>query len=113
MEDFSTLNFFQFDNLVKNRVPFLLVNLGVNLEGWYKSVYAMHLEAVTVHCETQDALKEIESRNLPPHYAIVILCQDGKKSAELVTQLETKNFTNAFSIRGGFLQMEKERSESL
>jgi hypothetical protein len=69
---------------------------------------------MTIHCETpEQALREIESRNLPPHYAIILLCPDGKVSAELVQQLETKQFINVFSVRGGLRQLEEERRESL
>lgn len=113
MIDIAQIGYFQFDNLVRGRVPFLLVNMGVDLSVWYKSVEAMHLANVTVNCTPENYLEQVKSKNLPPHFAIVVIDQDGSQSKKIADSLEAAGFMNAHYVRGGFNGIEKEKNEDL
>ncbi|RYZ75967.1 MAG: hypothetical protein EOP06_31765, partial [Proteobacteria bacterium] len=47
----QTIGYFQFDNLVKGRVPFLFINLDVDTTKVYPHVYKMHLERMQLEAE--------------------------------------------------------------
>lgn len=99
--DLLALGFFQFDNLVQNRVPFLLVNLGVDLTGLFSSVSMMNLENNTITTTLEKAPAEIAARTLPPHFAIVSICRDGNESCKLAKILEDKGVVNSYYVEGG------------
>lgn len=107
--DYSQLSFFQFDNLVQNRIPFLLVNLGADLGSWYQSVWAMHIENNTLKTTAQNAIVDIKAKNLPPHYAIVVVDEDGVQAGEIQKVLEGMGFINSYSLRGGLRGMAQEK----
>ncbi|QDK36528.1 rhodanese-like domain-containing protein [Bdellovibrio sp. NC01] len=111
MIDVAQIGYFQFDNLVRGRVPFMLINLGVDLSVWYKSVEAMHIAAVTVEVENEDYVGAIKAKKLPPHFAIVVLDQDGSRSKKIADELEAAGFLNAHYVRGGFIGIQKEKNE--
>lgn len=106
---FNELGFFQFDNLVQNRIPFLLVNLGVDFTGWFNSVSVMHLENNTLNTTPDKALADIEAKKLPQHYAVVVICADGKDSGEIAKALEAKGLLNAYSVRGGIAGLSQDK----
>lgn len=112
MIDIAQIGFFQFDNLVRGRIPFLLVNLGVDLSVWYKSVEAMHLANYSVNCTEENYLEQVKAKNLPAHFAIVVLDKDGTRAKEIAASLEAAGFLNAHYVRGGFIGLEKEKSEN-
>lgn len=111
MIDIAQIGFFQFDNLVRGRIPFLLVNFGVDLSVWYKSVEAMHLANVMIQATEDNYLEQVKAKNLPPHFAIVVLDQDGSKAKRIADALEAAGFMNAHYVRGGFNGIEKEKLE--
>ncbi|MDG0817080.1 rhodanese-like domain-containing protein [Bdellovibrio svalbardensis] len=111
MIDIAQIGYFQFDNLVRGRIPFVLVNFGVDLSVWYKSVEAMHLEAVTIHATEENYLEQVRAKNLPAHFAIVVLDQDGSKAKKIADSLESAGFMNAHYVRGGFNGIEQEKRE--
>lgn len=110
--EFNSIGYFQFDNLIQTRTPFLLVILDqVDLSGWYKSVTKMHLDNISLHCQIENVLESVKSKNLPPHFAVVVLDQDEKSSPQVVTQLESAGFINSFFVKGGLNGLLNERQQ--
>ncbi|HWU42906.1 MAG TPA: MFS transporter, partial [Bdellovibrio sp.] len=107
--DIAQIGFFQFDNLVRGRVPFLLLNLGVDLRSWYKSVEALHLNNYTINCTKENYLEKVKEKNLPAHFAIVVIDEDGIEAKKIATDLESKGHLNAHYIRGGLKGLVKEK----
>lgn len=105
----SYIGFFQFDNLIKNRVQFMFLNLGVNIDDWYTSMFASHLADSTIHTTDKEALAQVEAKQVPKHFPIVVLCPNGKTSAKLAHDLEAQGYTSVFAIRGGLKALAKER----
>nr|BFD65534.1 hypothetical protein HAGR004_05560 [Bdellovibrio sp. HAGR004] len=108
--EFNSIGYFQFDNLIQTRTPFLLVILDqVDLSDWYKSVTKMHLDNISLHCQIENVLESVQSKNLPPHFAVVVLDRDEKSSPQVVAQLESAGFINSFFVKGGLNGLLSER----
>ena len=99
----NEITFFQFDNLIRNRIPFVILNLGVNLQSFYSSpLYQGHLESISINSTKDSALAELLKKNLQKHDAILILCADGNMSSQLVDSLETQGYSNVFFAKNGY-----------
>ncbi len=109
--DINQLVYFQFENLIQNRVPFILLNLGVNLDHLYSGYWAMHLQNVNTPCVPADAVAKVQEKKVPNHYAIVIIDTDGSQSQKLVPVLEKAGFTNTYYVKNGLIGLDKERQE--
>lgn len=98
----NEIGFFQFDNLIRNRIPFVLLNLGVDLKGIYDMpLYQNHLESLSILVTAESAPQALESRQHPQHEAIVIICPSGQQSENLIDQLEALGYLNVFYVKGG------------
>jgi MFS family permease len=110
---YNRLGYFQFNNLIETRVPFMLVNLdSSDVRSWYKSVQAMHIDNCMVNCSATEVVAEVKKKNPPTHFAIVILDSEGKQSPALVRELEKDGFTNVFYVFGGFKNLAAERTQA-
>lgn len=96
MFDLYEITWFQFDNLIKGRVPFLLINLGADLSGVYTGFYQTQLESLKADLEASDVKAHVQKLSIPAHHAIVVLCPDGKRSTPAKLQLEKDGYTNVF-----------------
>ena len=106
----QSIGYFQFDNLVKGRIPFMFLNLGVNTSVLYPHIYKMHLDRALFQVadgdlatmSVEDVVANIQSQNRPPSEAIIILCDDGKKSLLIGEALEKAGYINVFVVEGGW-----------
>jgi rhodanese-related sulfurtransferase len=92
----NKIGFYQFDNLVRNRIPFFLINLGQDLSHWYESIFKQHLLVLM-------------NEKIPKDFPIVLLCQNGKESQKTYEGLIRKGYTNVYLIDGGIQQMMTEK----
>ncbi len=112
-EELGYIGYFQLDNLIRSRVPFLLLNLGTDIRSWYSSVSGLHLENHSVLCQNwADVEREINERSLPLHYAFVALSEDGLQAEKLAREMQDKGFANVYVIQGGLQKMLREKKES-
>lgn len=99
----NEITFFQFDNLIQNRIPFVILNLGVDMKNFYSSsLYQGHLESITLNTTPDQAVAQLQNRKVQNHDAILILCSDGKQSAKLVDELEAQGYSNVFYAKNGY-----------
>jgi rhodanese-related sulfurtransferase len=108
----NKIGFFQLENLIHNRVPFILLNLGPSLVPLYTSIYKMHVENHEILTDENQALKVLEEMKVPLDAALVVICEDGEKSSRVLAQLEKKAYSNVFLMDGGYQQMMTERSKA-
>lgn len=108
----NKIGYFQLENLIHNRVPFILLNLGPSLVPLYISIYKMHVENHEILTDENQALKILEEMKIPLDAALVVLCENGEKSSRVVMQLEKKAYSNVFLMDGGYQQMMTERSKA-
>ena len=107
----NEIGFFQFDNLVKNRVPFALLSFELNWDGFYvESIYQNHLMSLVLDVSHKEFLGSLKSKSLPKDFAIVAICKKGKDSARAIKVLEKEGYSNVYSIVGGFESLVKDRS---
>lgn len=98
----NEIGFFQFDNLIRNRIPFVLVNLGVDLQGFYKMpLYQNHLNGITVKATATEVSGILKNRNHPTHEAILVIAPENAQAIQLVDQLEGEGYANVFYVKDG------------
>lgn len=107
----NRIGFFQLDNLINNRVPFLFYNMSESIAPWYTSVSKMHVENYEKLMPVSEIKAHIESQKAPKDYAIVLLCNDGKQSLEIYNQLAAAAYTNVYVVNGGYQQIVTERQQ--
>ena len=107
----NKINFFQLDNLIRNRVPFILLNMGPSLVDLYTSVYKLHVETHEVLTDAEKTIGVLTERKAAKDAALLLICQDGVKSSELFIELQKNSYTNVYLIDGGYQQLMTERSQ--
>ncbi len=105
----NKIGFYQFDNLVQGRIPFMFLNLSHDVSNWYNSIYKLHIETYQVCLKEADIEQELKTRQIPLDFAILVLCDDGQKSEKIAQNLHKKGYTNVYMINGGYQQMMTER----
>jgi|GEM_PF-3823590 len=109
MDQWSGLDFFQVDNLIRGRVAFHIVNLGVSFEEIYP-VSRHPMEAIHIRnrelklgaaLEAAQVIAAIEQEKIAVQEPIVVFCEDGKLSARVTELLQAKGFKNAYFAKGG------------
>lgn len=108
----NKINFFQLDNLIRNRIPFILLNLGPSLKELYSSVYKLHVEANEVLTDFEKVMDVLAEKKAPKDAPLLLICQDGEKSAALFKDLQAKAYTNVYLIDGGYQQLMTERAQA-
>lgn len=97
------LEYFQLDNLIRNRIPFCFFNYGTPLKSHYQLLEKVHLNTwlidVAQHNEIEQQLFE---RQIPQHSGIIILCMDGIQSRQSQEKLMQKGYSNVYIVSGGY-----------
>ncbi|WP_413576803.1 hypothetical protein ACLVWU_01955 [Bdellovibrio sp. HCB290] len=110
--DISQLGFFQFNNLIKGRIPMILVNLGVDLKSQYGHIEGLHLDNCQISGSPEEVATQVSDKKLPAHYPIVIIDQNGTSYAPFVQVLEAKGFNNVYTVKDGLAGIEKEKNQN-
>lgn len=111
--EFNNIGYFQFDNLLQNRVPFILVLLDeVDLKSLYNnSLINLHIQNITLQYSSGKILEAIQDKKLPPHFAIIILDKDERKSPKIAKEIEKAGYTNVYYVKNGFEGLLTERKQ--
>ncbi len=107
---FNAIGYYQFNNLVENRVPFLFLNFSEDISQWYTSIYKLHIETYQVLLNEDQLMKELTERQIPLEFALLLLCPNGELSERLARQLEIKGYSNVYIIQGGLEKMKLDKS---
>lgn len=104
------IGFFQFDNLVRNRVPFYFVSTGVSFEEVYSGPELEHLKRYLAESpfEASSILNDLEKKILPKHHAVLVLCENGIESKKMADQLGEAGFSNCFYVLDGWAGIKAE-----
>ena len=107
----NEIHFFQFDNLIRNRIPFAILNLGVDVQGFYKlPMFQNHLESLMIPAKLENAVSLLKEKQISTDFAILVLCPNGEISPKVVDDLEKAGFTNVFFPHGGFNSLKTDAS---
>ncbi|XGC81264.1 rhodanese-like domain-containing protein [Bdellovibrio bacteriovorus] len=110
---FNSIGYFQFNNLLQNRIPMILVmiNEEFDFKSWFNSLVNMHVENIRMVLQPQEVVAAINEKKLPMHFAVVVIDKDGNQSAKVVEDLEAAGYTNAFYVDGGYAKILTERQQ--
>jgi len=113
------LGFFQFDNLVRNRVPFYLLRSNIDVESLYGKMDFMekqHLRNYSVELsEFSASLVEplLKERHAQKDSPLVVLDADGSSGAtKLASALTAAGYVNVYFVVGGFAGLIAEKAQS-
>lgn len=101
----NKIGFYQFDNLIRNRIPFLLINLGQDISSWYESIFKQHLETQQRRIDALEVDTLVKTEKIPKEFPILLLCQNGRASIKSYEALQKAGFSNVYLIDGGIQQM--------
>lgn len=115
------IGYFQFDNLVKNKVPFTLINFDINTEEIYQGHHNSHLErciwrlphpyqgkgviskmSYNLLGGHKKLIQEFKSKEFPLQQALVVLCSNGQLAKDFHKEIEKLGYLNAFWVEGGW-----------
>lgn len=105
----NKISFYQLDNLIKNRVPFLFFNMSKSILDWYTSINKTHLENYQILTTEAQVISILIEKKVSKDYAIVLLCNDGTISLKIEKELQKLTYTNVYVIDGGYQQIVTER----
>lgn len=108
----NKISYFQLDNLITNRVPFMFYNMGPSIRDWYQSVSRTHVETHEQKLDAEAIEGDLLRKKVPKDYAIILLCPDGRISAQLGDKLAQAAYTNVYVVDGGHQQMMTERDQA-
>ncbi len=98
------IGFFQFDNLVRTHVPFLLFTTTLELGLQYGPRESTHIQNhanVLSHLTFEDVQKILAAKNTSKDSPIVVLCGDGQVSEQIAHQLTAAGYLNVYYILEG------------
>lgn len=89
----------------------MFYNMAPSIADWYSSINRMHLNTYEKNVNENQVIADITENKVPKDYAIVLLCQDGRISLKLYSQLEKMSYTNVYVVDGGYQQIVTERGQ--
>lgn len=109
-QELNEIGFFQMNNLLQSRVPFMLLNLGVDTKDLFAGMAQTHLEKQTVNLAADQVLQEMQTRQVPLDQALLVLSDDGKSARKIALKLEENKYTNVYWIRDGLQGLQREKA---
>lgn len=102
---FDKIGYFQFQNLIQNRVPFALLSWGEKFEGWFQGFAAQHLkdslQLFPPTSSVQELPEQLRTLNRPKDCPIVLVSPDESFSMRAREILVKQGFENVFVVEGG------------
>lgn len=109
MMDLTTLDYFQFENLVRNRVPFFVVHEGIDFSELYNSVEVGTIQrtqlVVTFDEGPAHAVAELEKQRVPKDWPVLILSRSGEVAHDWVSAFEKSGYRNSYYVKGGWREI--------
>ena len=113
MDQYSGIGFFQFDNLIRGRVPFHIVNFGVDFDPLYpmnkfpvERLQVRNREILlSADAPVDLALAEMQQRQVGVREPIVIVTQEGPQALRVAERLGAGGFTNVYFVKGGMAEL--------
>jgi hypothetical protein len=108
IENILPIGEYQMENLLKNRVPFCLVQIETDLASLHKGPEAQHIERYSKSFsvanwqeEFKKLLVEHKENHYPLDYPIICLSVDEKISKEIASAFDDSNYKNVYYVLDG------------
>ncbi len=97
--DFLALQMFQFQNLIQNRIPFLLLHHSGHLDlKNLSSLELAHLDKVTQKITPQWSPEDLQKNSIDRTHPIVVVCEAPAVGQTLCQKLHTFGYTNSYYL---------------
>lgn len=96
--DLQSIGVFQFENLVRNRIPFVLFNLGLDLSGRFPSFLQTHMESQMHRLDSAQAVSTARSIAIAAESAIVVVAEDPDEACSCARSLFAAGFENVYYV---------------
>ena len=101
----TPIGFFQFDNLLRNRIPFLLLKqASADVESMFGPMERSHVRNFSLPLEQMDlpaAQAALADRQAQKDSPVVVLCENGKASLALAQKLSEQGYLNVYYVLEG------------
>lgn len=100
MSEVSKIGLFQLENLRRQKVTFSYFDLreeAIEAEGTNGILQG------SMKVSARDLLASIQQQGLEPNAPIILICEDGTRTAEAARSLEENGYINVFIIDGGLI----------
>lgn len=113
--DLTTLDYFQFENLVCNRVPFFIVHEGIDFSELYNSVEVGTIQRTQLVVSFKEGpsqvLAALEMQKVPKDWPVLILTQSGDAAQDWVLAFEKAGYRNTYYVKGGWHEIKSKVPE--
>ncbi len=103
---------YQLSNIVKSRVPFLLIRTeDIEIEKCFGVMEKIHLRNFSIvlsQLEINEALSHLNERKVAFDFPLILIDQEGSIAPALVEELNLKGYQNVFYIKEGWRKAQQE-----
>ena len=89
---------FQLENLVRNRIPFLLLNLGVDMTGTFPAFFQSYMESQMRTVEPASALEHVKIFSKDISTAIVVIGSSPIQAGTCAQDLMNAGYGNVYYL---------------
>ncbi len=101
MNELLEIGIFQFENLVRGRVPFALLKVSGDVSQLFLSYLQEPLDRNTFDVTADSLMAFVEEKKFTKDQAFVVACADGTKSPALAQTLFNLGFGNVYYLKEG------------
>jgi rhodanese-related sulfurtransferase len=109
MENVAKIGRYQLENLLRNNVGFVFLDLRSS-ERRASELQDHPLLAGSVSVQIDRVISHVQGLGCPAHTPIVLICENGTKSVAAVRELEQNSFINVFVFEGGTEALVRDQS---
>lgn len=95
------IGYFQLNNLVRNKVPFALLLVDMDVSENLEEPIAMVMRS-GVCLKAQNFWAHVEHMGCPLEHPFVLMCPEGDISLSLASEMVEKGYKNIYCIKGGW-----------
>jgi rhodanese-related sulfurtransferase len=114
----NEIGWFQVQNLIKAKIPFLIVQIDCDLQKLFTVIDNIHIRNWSINLSTEtttDLIQEVkiqmQARSANTDFPVLVVCNDGNASKKMTTQLGSElGFLNAYTVPGGFSKLLADRT---
>lgn len=113
-DDLNAIGFFQFDNLVRSRVPFLLFHEPIDFSEVYDGMELEHLQryAFPIQEDFEQTFDQLLTMKIDRRMPVVVMLNSTFPDGEFLSRLEEEGFMNVHGVEGGWDEILREAKAS-
>lgn len=105
--EYEHIELFQLEGLVRNQIPFLLLDLRKSSHSSVSPQIEKLLE-VGQPVSSNQVEEYLKEKSFPDSHPVVLVCEKGRRSKKVALDLQKKGRVNIYFVKGGVKKMESE-----